>query len=63
MPTPNKNESEKDFVARCIPIVSDEHPEWKQNQRVAVCFSIYSEHQKKQKLKEKIGTFKEKCKE
>lgn len=40
-PEPNPGESQSDFVGRCIPYVKKEHPEWPQDQVVAVCYSIY----------------------
>ena len=40
-PEPNPGESQKDFVSRCIPYVKKEHPDWKQDKIIAVCYSIY----------------------
>jgi hypothetical protein len=42
MPTPNKGESERDFVKRCVPVLIDEGK--KPDQAVAVCHSLYDEH-------------------
>jgi len=47
MPTPQPNETEQEFVSRCIPIVSSEHPEWENDQCVAVCYSMWREKDKK----------------
>lgn len=54
IPKPSKNETEKDFLARCIPIVKDSHPDMKQNQAVAICFSEFGKFKKKTKLKETL---------
>jgi hypothetical protein len=48
MPTPNKNESEVDFVNRCIPIVIADKTAKDGAQGAAICHSIYREHKKKQ---------------
>lgn len=47
MPTPNEGESQKDFVGRCIPIVKSESPGMENKQAVAICFSKFREHTKK----------------
>ena len=39
MPKPEKNETEKDFLKRCIPELINEGREQKQS--VAICYSIY----------------------
>ena len=39
MPTPSKNESQKDFISRCIPIVIGEGV--KKDQAAARCYSIW----------------------
>ena len=62
LPKPKDNESEKDYVARCIPVVKNDKPDWKQNQAVAVCFSEYGRFKKKKSIKEKLGSFKDSCK-
>lgn len=41
MPTPNANEPQKDFIARCIPIVLKEGTAKDQKQAAAICFSIW----------------------
>jgi hypothetical protein len=41
MPTPKDGESEKDFIARCIPIVLKEGTAKDQKQAAAICFSMY----------------------
>ena len=43
MPTPGKNESEKDFVQRCIPIVIEEGTAKDGEQAAAICHSMFRE--------------------
>lgn len=45
LPNPKSNEVQKDFIPRCIGIVSDEFPD--QKQRVAVCYSQWKKSKKK----------------
>ena len=40
-------ESEKDYVARCIPDLKEKDPERKQDQIVAMCFSKKNQSKKK----------------
>jgi len=40
-PEPKDGESQKEFIARCIPYVKDEHPDWPDDKVQAVCFSIW----------------------
>jgi hypothetical protein len=47
MPDVKKGESQKDYVARCIPTVLKEGTAKDQKQAAAICFSKYSQHQKK----------------
>lgn len=47
MPTPKDGESEKEFMARCIPQLIDEGKE--QDQAVAICYSLYEQESKKEK--------------
>jgi len=44
MPTPNPNESEKDYVARCIPVVMKEGKT--QEQAAGQCYGMYRSHRK-----------------
>jgi len=48
MPSPKRNESEKDYVSRCIPFVLREpkHKGMKPDQAAAMCHSLYREHKK-----------------
>jgi hypothetical protein len=46
MPEPKENETQKEFVARCIPIVLDDGTAESQNQAIAVCFSMWEQAQK-----------------
>lgn len=43
MPTPGKNESQKDFVSRCIPIVLEDGTAKDQKQAAAICYSMWRE--------------------
>lgn len=49
MPTPRKGESQKEFVSRCIPIVTKEGTAESQDQAIAICYSMYRQYKKKQK--------------
>ena len=46
MPTPVKNESQKDFVSRCIKIVMDDGSAKDNKQAAAMCYSMWREHEK-----------------
>lgn len=48
MPTPNKGESQSDFVSRCIPIVMNEGTAKDNKQASAICYSIFRRHDKKE---------------
>ena len=41
MPNPKPGESKDKFIGRCIPYVKKEHPDWKQDKCVAVCYSLW----------------------
>ena len=43
MPKPGKNESQKDFVSRCVPMVLEEGAAKDQKQAAAICYSMYRE--------------------
>ena len=47
MPTPRKGEKEKDFIARCVPILIEEGKP--SDQAVAQCHSIWDSSKKKKK--------------
>lgn len=47
MPTPNKGETEPDFLRRCIPIVMAEGAVEDTKQAAAICYSMYRERTKK----------------
>ncbi len=49
MPTPGKDESQDDFVSRCIPIVIDDGTAEDNEQAAAICFSMWRDAQKKEK--------------
>ncbi len=46
MPTPGKNESQKDFVSRCIKVVMDDGSAKDNKQAAAMCYSMWREHEK-----------------
>lgn len=47
MPTPRRNETQRDFIGRCIPIVRNEgRPA---DQSTAICYSIWRDHQRKKR--------------
>lgn len=48
MPTPRAGESKDKFVSRCISYMSNEKPNMSKDQRVAVCFSLWKQHKKKE---------------
>ncbi len=41
MPEPKTNESEQEFVGRCIRFLRKEEPELNNKQRVGKCFGLY----------------------
>jgi len=47
MPTPNKGESQKSFIGRCIKVRHSEHPKEPNKKSIAVCFSMWRERRKK----------------
>lgn len=60
MPKPGKNESQKDFVSRCIPIVLDEGTAKDQKQAAAICYSLWREAKKEtdmDEIKEATGVW------
>lgn len=52
MPTPRSGESEKEFVARCIPVAKKEDPSLSDKQAAGKCGGIYREHKKAIELAE-----------
>jgi hypothetical protein len=47
MPMPTKNESKKDYLERCIPIVLHEGTAKDGSQAEAICHSMWKQHQTK----------------
>lgn len=41
MPTPNKNETQKDFINRCIPYVLKDGTAKDEKQAAAICHSLW----------------------
>jgi hypothetical protein len=54
MPTPGKNETEKEFIGRCIPFMLKEKPGMEQDQAVAICYSIWREDKKSESIIKRI---------
>lgn len=50
MPTPRDDESQQDFVSRCIPIVLEDGTAEDQEQATAICFSMWREHEEQGKM-------------
>jgi len=46
MPTPNPGETEKEFIPRCIKIMSDEDSGREHKQIIAICYSVYKNRKK-----------------
>lgn len=59
MPQPGKNESQDDFVSRCIPVVLKDKTAKDQKQAIAICFQTWRDAKKKAKKQEVGGP--EKC--
>ncbi len=53
MPNFKPGESRDEWMRRCVPIRHKEHPNEPTKQSVAVCFSMWREHQKKTKSEQK----------
>jgi len=49
MPTPNKGEKQKDYMKRCVPAVIKDGTTKDNKQAVAICFSMWRQHQNKKK--------------
>lgn len=49
MPTPNINETEADYIARCVPIVMSEGKT--QDQALGQCYGMYREEEGHRKAK------------
>jgi hypothetical protein len=54
MPTPNENETEQEFVSRCIPIVINEGTAQSTEQAFAICQSMYERNSKMVEILNKI---------
>jgi hypothetical protein len=51
MPEFKEGETRNEWMARCVPIRHGEHPSEDNKQSVAVCFSMWTEHEKKKNSK------------
>lgn len=47
MPQPKRGESQKKYIARCIPTVLHEGTTKDSKQAAAICFSMWKQHKKK----------------
>ena len=54
MPKPEANESEKDFVGRCVPIVLDEGTAEDDSQAAAICHSMWREANEKKSANDRL---------
>jgi hypothetical protein len=54
LPTPNKGESQKDFISRCIPYVIKEGTAKNREQASAICYSIWRRKHKGEKMGERV---------
>lgn len=55
MPTVKPNESESEFVARCIPVVLADQTAKDTKQAVAVCFAMYKQQTSEKALTKRVG--------
>lgn len=60
IPTPNKGESQNQFVSRCMSFLADEESDLEQKQRLAVCFTKYKNWKKNRKKRAKAKLAKSK---
>lgn len=54
MPSPRKNESEKDFVSRCVPVVLEDGTTKDPKQAAAICHSMWRNRNKKKSRGEEV---------
>ena len=59
MPEPKKGESQKDYIARCIPTVMNEGTTKDNKQAAAICFSKWKQHHKNAKGSPELESFAE----
>lgn len=57
MPTPNENETQAEFVSRCIPIVLDDGTATDADQAAAVCYSLWRDSEKGGMMSHEYKTF------
>lgn len=53
MPTPLPNETQSEYISRCIKVRQREHPNESVSQSVAICESMWKSYQKKKKRRKK----------
>jgi len=54
MPTPNQNETEQEFVSRCIPMVINEGTASNPEQAYVICMSMFEHNAKMVEILNKI---------
>jgi len=52
IPNPGDDESESDFVGRCVSQLTNEDPEMSQAQAVAICFDTYRKAKQGEKMED-----------
>ena len=50
MPSPNKGESQKAYISRCIPFVLDEGTAKDQKHAAAICHGMWRQYEKRKKM-------------
>lgn len=61
IPKPAGNESEDEFVSRCMSELNEEYPD--QEQRSAICYNAFSDEKSNSKWEEAVKKFVEKLKD
>jgi len=51
MPTPKEDETEEEFIARCVPIVMEDETAETNKQAVAICYSMWRQAQEEKEVK------------
>jgi len=59
MPKPRTGESQRDFVSRCIPIVTDDGTAESNDQAVAICYQMFKDHNEQSGNSMKMETLSE----
>jgi len=62
IPNPRPNESQSDFISRCVSALADSDPDMPNLQRVAVCFSTWRKSKGVKKMEQPCPGSKKKSK-